>query len=304
MRILITGGNGYIGNALVDAFCRAGHHVCATTRDKKNRKAIERFGARAVEWSLADCRSLASEIRQTDVLVHAAFEMGPEGAGRDREAVGFFLEELARTSGLRRFLYTSGVWVLGNLRDNVVPDNAVPERSPDIVSWRPPIERQVLGSAAKGITPLVIRPGIVYGGAGGLTGFLMGAATREHGIPVIGSGHNRWSPVHRDDLANLYVRAAEQAPAASVLNGTDGSCPTVAMIAGALSEALGFEGRTQSLSPEEAKKAWGDLADGLALDQCVPGDWAGKLLGWRPRHRSIVSEAEALVRSWKAAQAD
>jgi nucleoside-diphosphate-sugar epimerase len=288
----------------VDAFCRAGHHVCATTRDKKNRKAIERFGARAVEWSLADCRSLASEIRQTDVLVHAAFEMGPEGAGRDREAVGFFLEELARTSGLRRFLYTSGVWVLGNLRDNVVPDNAVPERSPDIVSWRPPIERQVLGSAAKGITPLVIRPGIVYGGAGGLTGFLMGAATREHGIPVIGSGHNRWSPVHRDDLANLYVRAAEQAPAASVLNGTDGSCPTVAMIAGALSEALGFEGRTQSLSPEEAKKAWGDLADGLALDQCVPGDWAGKLLGWRPRHRSIVSEAEALVRSWKAAQAD
>ena len=302
MRVLITGGNGYIGNALVDAFCRAGHQVSATTREEKQRGKIERFGARAVIWNLADCRSLVPEIRQTDVLVHAAFEMKPEGAGRDREAVGFFLEELARTSGLRRFLYTSGVWVLGNTRDNVVGDNAVPEKSPEMVAWRPPIERIVLGSAAKGITPLVIRPGIVYGGAGGLTGFLMGTATREKGIPVIGSGHNRWSPVHRDDLADLYVRAAEQAPVASVLNGTDGSCPTVAMIDGALSEALGFEGRTTSLSPDEARRSWGSLADGLALDQCVPGDWAGRLLGWHPRHRSIVSEADALVRSWKAAQ--
>ena len=299
MRILITGGSGYIGNALVDSFCRAGHQVTATARDEKKKARIERFGARAVTWSLSECRSLAPEIRDTDVLVHAAFEMGPEGANRDREAVGLFLEELAQSNGLRRFLYTSGVWVLGNTGDTDVPYNTVPERSPGLVSWRPPIERQVLESAARGITPVVIRPGIVYGGAGGLTGLLMSVATPDLGFPVVGDGQNRWSPVHRDDLAGLYVLAAEKGPVGSIFNGTDGSSPTVESISVALSEAMGLGGRVHHEIPEDARKKWGGLVDGLLLDQRVPGDWAGRLVGWRPRHRSLVSEAEALVRSWR-----
>jgi hypothetical protein len=44
----------------------------------------------------------------------------------------------------------------------------------------------------------------------------------------------------------------------------------------------------------------GPFADALALDQEVSGVLAERLLGWEPRHRSLVGEAEALYRAYKA----
>ncbi|MGC8530326.1 MAG: NAD-dependent epimerase/dehydratase family protein [Leptospirillia bacterium] len=302
MRVLVTGGSGYIGNAVTEAFCRTGHSVAATVTSSGKSRLVERFGARAIHWDLKDFRTLKEEIQHCDVLVHAAMNPGADGGTLDRECVTFFLETLESSKGLRRFLYTSGVWVLGNTRGQNIPDNTIPEHSPSVVSWRPPVERLVLESAGRGLTPLVIRPGLVYGGAGGIIGFLLANATREKGVEIIGNGQNHWSPVHRDDLADLYVRAAECGPVATIHNATDGSCPTVAMVARALSQALGYEGRISMVDEEEARKRLGGFAEGLLLDQCIVGDLSSRLLGWTPRHRSIVSEAEAQVRSWKASQ--
>ncbi len=302
MRVLVTGGSGYIGNAVTEAFCRAGHSVAATVTVSGKSRLVEPFGARSIVWNLGHFRTLAEEIRDCDVLVHTAMNPGADGGAIDRECVTFFLEALETAKGLRRFLYTSGVWVLGNTRGQNLPDNTVPEQSPSVVAWRPPVERLVLESAGRGLTPLVIRPGLVYGGAGGIIAFLLANATPEKGVEVVGNGQNHWSPVHRDDLADLYVRAAECAPVATIHNATDGSCPTVEMVARALSQALGYDGRLSTVPEEEARKRLGGFAEGLLLDQCIAGDFSSRTLGWAPRHRSIVSEAAAQVRSWKAAQ--
>ena len=302
MRVLVTGGSGYIGNAVTEAFCRAGHSVAATVTVSGKSRLVERFGARSIVWNLGHFRTLAEEIRDCDVLVHTAMNPGADGGAIDRECVTFFLETLEMAKGLRRFLYTSGVWVLGNTRGQNPPDNTIPDESPSVVAWRPPVERLVLESAGRGLTPLVIRPGLVYGGAGGIIAFLLANATPEKGVEVVGNGQNHWSPVHRDDLADLYVRAAESAPVATIHNATDGSCPTVEMVARALSQALGYDGRLSTVPEEEARKRLGGFAEGLLLDQCIAGDFSSRTLGWAPRHRSIVSEAAAQVRSWKAAQ--
>ena len=302
MKVLVTGGSGYIGNAVTEAFCRAGHSVAATVTVSGKSRLVERFGARSIVWNLGHFRTLAEEIRDCDVLVHTAMNPGADGGAIDRECVTFFLEALETAKGLRRFLYTSGVWVLGNTRGQNPPDNTIPDESPSVVAWRPPVERLVLESAGRGLTPLVIRPGLVYGGAGGIIAFLLANATPEKGVEVVGNGQNHWSPVHRDDLADLYVRAAECAPVATIHNATDGSCPTVEMVARALSQALGYDGRLSTVPEEEARKRLGGFAEGLLLDQCIAGDFSSRTLGWAPRHRSIVSEAAAQVRSWKAAQ--
>jgi NmrA-like family. len=153
MRVLVTGGSGYIGNAVTEAFCRAGHSVAATVTSSGKSRVVERFGARAIVWDLGNFRSLAEEIRDCDLLVHAAMMPGADGGAVDRECVTFFLETLETTNGLRRFLYTSGVWVLGNTRGQNLPDNMIPDQSPPVVAWRPPVERLVLESAGRGLTP-------------------------------------------------------------------------------------------------------------------------------------------------------
>jgi nucleoside-diphosphate-sugar epimerase len=101
-----------------------------------------------------------------------------------------------------------------------------------------------------------------------------------------------------DDLADLYVRAVERGAGGEILNGTDGAHHRVRDIAGAFATAGGW---TVSEWPlEEARATLGGLADALAMDQQVSSARAGASLGWKPRHRSVVAEAEALLRAVRA----
>jgi nucleoside-diphosphate-sugar epimerase len=147
---------------------------------------------------------------------------------------------------------------------------------------------------AKGI---VIRPGCVYGGAGGLTGMWFEKK------PVVGDGSNRWAMVHLDDLGDLYARAAESAVKGELFNATDGSHETVRQMAAAASRAAGGRGTVKTSTLAQAQKLYGGLAHGLALDQLVDSGKAAKLLAWKPRFHGFSSGAERFFGAWKAATA-
>ena len=81
----------------------------------------------------------------------------------DRAAVRAMLDAMAGTG--RPFLYTSGVWVLGDTGGRLV-DETAPVNPVKLVAWRPAMEQMVL--AARGVRAIVIRPGVVYGHGGGI----------------------------------------------------------------------------------------------------------------------------------------
>ncbi len=58
MKIFVTGGTGYIGNAVVAALCRAGHDVRALVRSRDKARLVERFGAKAVDGDIASKSSM------------------------------------------------------------------------------------------------------------------------------------------------------------------------------------------------------------------------------------------------------
>jgi nucleoside-diphosphate-sugar epimerase len=296
----VTGGSGYIGNAVVAALCRAGHVVTALVRTKEKAQRVERFGALAIEGDIKKPGPLIPLMAGVDAVVHTAAEMSPDGGRIDQQWVAAVLEPLSQSKGRSRFIYTSGVWTLGDTGGRFVDENASTEKAAPIVAWRPAVEKMVLDSAGRGITPCVIRPGIVYGGAGGLIGMLIASAEKEKGVRIVGEGQNHWTLVHLEDLADLYVRCVEKGLAGQVFNATDSSRLTLRAIAEALSSAAGSYGKVTTTPLEEARKQMGPLADALALDQEVSGALAERLLGWEPRHHSLVGEADLLYRSFKA----
>jgi hypothetical protein len=75
--------------------------------------------------------------------------------------------------------------------------------------------------------------------------------------------------VHVDDLAELYVRAAELAPAGEIFNASDRSRSTVLELATAAARAAGFTREVRPIPLTEARKKMGDFADALALDQHI-----------------------------------
>ena len=102
--------------------------------------------------------------------------------------------------------------------------------------------------------------------------------------------------VHRDDLAELYVRAAESGLGGEVLNATDRSRATVNECAAAASLAAGAEGRVEHVPVEQAVAAMGPFATCLALNQHVDSWKAVHRLGWVVRHGGFVDAAPRLLR--------
>src|SRR5204862_2163443 len=118
------------------------------------------------------------------------------------------------------------------------------------VAWRPAHEQAALEMARDGIRSVVIRPGIVYGGArGGIPAMFFGTALKHGAAHTIGAGENHWPMVHVDDLAGLYVRLVERAPAGAVYYATDASRLTQREIAEAASRAAGKGGKVQEQPP-------------------------------------------------------
>ncbi|HZZ84394.1 MAG TPA: NAD-dependent epimerase/dehydratase family protein [Anaeromyxobacteraceae bacterium] len=297
MRVFVTGGTGYVGAAVVRALVAAGHEVTSLARSAEKEADLARLGARAVRGDLSDAPGIGAAARGHDAFVHAAMDYGL-GPAADRAALEALLGAARLGSSPRVLVYTSGVWVLGDTGSAGADESSETDHPAAAVAWRPAHERLALGSRTGDLVTAVVRPGLVYGGRGGLLGALFEGAEKEGASPVVGGGGNHWPLVHRDDLGQLYRLILEER-ASGIFHGVDGEAPTQADVAAAASAAAGKGGAVKQLPLEEARKAMGPMADALALDQVVRGE-ASHRLGWRPAWSGFLARAADAFAEWRA----
>ena len=302
MRAFVTGASGFIGSAVALELARAGHEVVGLVRSPEKAGALHAGEVATVVGSIESARDWIGRAGACEVIVHAAAEHSPRAFDVDREFVRALLEAVRGAGAPRLLLYTSGVWVYGDTGGRRVDESTPPTPHP-YVARRVEHERMVLAADQGPVRTLVIRPGCVYGASGSLTASWFASATKEGAARIVGDGANRWSMVHRDDLARLYVLAAESGRHGEVFNATDRSRSTVRECAEAASRAAGAGGRVASTPTAEAVKKLGAFAECLALDQHVDSGKATRLLGWQPRHAGFVDEAERCFLGWRAATA-
>lgn len=300
MRVFVTGASGFIGSAVAAEFARAGHEVLGLVRSPEKARELHAAEVATVVGTIESRAEWIGRAGECEVLVHAAAEHSARAFDLDREFVVALFDAARAAKASRLFVYTSGVWVYGDTGGRRVDEATVPTPHP-FVARRIEHERLVLEADGGLLGTLVIRPGCVYGGSGSLTGSWFATAVKEGAARIVGEGGNRWTFVHRDDLARLYRLAAESGVRGEVFNATDRSRSTVLECAQAASRAAGAGGRTASTPVAEAVRKLGAFAECLALDQHVDSGKAVRRLGWQPRHAGFADEAERCFRSWKAA---
>lgn len=279
MKVFLTGATGYIGAAVAEALAGAGHDVLALAHSDRAEAAIHERGWTPARGDLREPTSLAAHAGGADAAVHAANTGGADAAEVDTAATRAMLGALAGSG--KPFVYTSGVWVLGDTGGLIVDEETATDHPAALSAWRAALEPEITAAAGRGVRAVVIRPGVVYGRGGGLPGML---ARGE--LPVVGDGRQRWPLVHLDDLADLYLCALE-APAGSLLHGTDG---WAAMIELALAGRAGAGAAVERLDLAAARARLGAFADALALDQRVAADRTRRLTGWTPRAAPAIEE--------------
>ncbi|MEW2529530.1 NAD-dependent epimerase/dehydratase family protein [Streptomyces sp. NPDC047071] len=286
MKVLLTGATGYIGSAVTEHLVAAGHQVVAVTRSAEPQPP--RAWHAQLVGDTADPASLAGAVTpDIEAVIHLA---PPSGDADVDSAVIEALAAPLRGTG-RPLVYTSGVWVLGATGDAQEVGEEAPTNPVGLVGYRPQIEQRVLAEAAEGVRAVVVRPAIVYGRGGGIPALLIDRARKE-GVPeYYGEEGVRWPTVHVDDLAELFVAAAERAEAGTLWHGVGESAVAVRDVAQAAGHAAGVHGAPRVLPVEQAAEFFGALfADALALDQSVSGAAARTALDWKPSRPGMVAE--------------
>ena len=294
MQVFVTGATGYIGFAVATALRRHGHRVFGLARSDAKAARLTRHEIEPVIGDLSGPKTYADVAAHCSVLIHTAFDYSADGVAKNKLTIDTLLDAAGRGAQPKTLIFTSGAWVYGDTGDRMV-DETTPLNPIKLVAWRPAHEQLVLRAGA--VRGLVIRPGCVYGGAGGLTAPWF---AKPGEAAVVGDGRQRWTMVHVDDLADAYVRAAESGLAGEIFNVTDRSRFTVLELATAAARAAGYKGEIRPLPLAEARKTMGDFADALALNQHLDSGKAVRLLGWQPRHGGFLDEVEALYGAWKA----
>lgn len=122
MRVLVTGGAGYVGSVSIEALLAAGHEVVVVDDFSTGHRAALPSAVAAVDGSVGDT-SLIGDIlarQRTDAVLHCAARSlvgesvtDPAGYYRDNIVGGMNLLDAMRATGVRRLVFSSSAAVYG-----------------------------------------------------------------------------------------------------------------------------------------------------------------------------------------------
>lgn len=285
MRVFVTGATGYIGSAVCAALKKHGHDVVGLARTTAAIDKLRAAGVHPVPGSLRSMDALREMTHDADAVIYCAIEQSADGPEIEKKALDTMLA--AVDTDHEAFIYTSGVWVYGDTGGQTV-DETAPLNPVALAAWRPAHERKVQDAQRHKLRTIIIRPGMVYGGRGGILR-MMREQAEEHELAVIGSGENHWSMVHVEALAELYALAVEEAPADSIYNGVAGDPVKYGDVVRAVARAAGDQ-HDHHVTLEEARATMGRFADALVLDQRISGEKAVRELHWNSQRPSVFEE--------------
>ena len=205
MRVLVTGGTGFIGAALCHALTGAGHAVTVVTRHP------EQVGGAAIGWE-----RVSAAVRETDALVNLAGE--PLGSRRwsvrQKElirqsrvlATRTLVDAIAGAEPRPRVLVNaSAVGYYGPRDDEPLDESAGPGAGflADVCrAW----EQEALRAEDLGLRVVRLRLGVVLAADGGALARMLPPFRAFVGGPI-GSGRQWMSWIHRDDVTGIVADA-------------------------------------------------------------------------------------------------
>jgi len=245
MKVLVTGGSGFLGSHVAEQLSTAGHDVVALVRKSSNRKFLSTLrNVELAEGSVEDRASIDRAMKGVDAVVHSAglvkarteaafFECNTQGT------VNLLDAAIEHAPNLKRFVHVSSLEACGPSLDGLpVP---LDQEHPVTAYGRSKLaaEKEVVARRDR-LPVVVLRPAAIYGPRDVEILEAFRAASRRQ-YPVIGDGTMLGCYTYGPDCARACLQAIlADIPSGSVYFVDDGEpLPMARAMGELLHEALG-----------------------------------------------------------------
>jgi UDP-glucose 4-epimerase len=280
MKVLVTGGSGFIGSHVVDKLREAGHDP----RILDLRPSPHHDDVETVVGDLCDAAVTRDALAGCDAVVHLAALADVDEVAKDparTDAVNtrgtHVLLECARAERVARFVYASTIWVYGDAAGPEAVDEDMPLGLPKHIYTATKIAGEMYTTAYGELYDLewtILRFGIPYGPrarpAAVVPAFTARALAAQP-LTIAGDGTQSRRFVYVEDLADGVALSLQPVAANRIYNLVGRENTSVRAIARTIRDIVGdvnivhVEGRA------------GDLRGGN-----ISGERAASELGWEP----------------------
>jgi nucleoside-diphosphate-sugar epimerase len=220
MRLLVTGGTGFIGSHLAEEGRRRGADVVVlglTDRPEEqgNADLLRRSGVEIISGSITDAELCRRAARGATHIFHLAVAMR-EGGKSDEffESINLdgtrHLLEAASQQRVERFVYCSTIGIYGHRAPGITLEDS--PLSPGNIYERTKVSAELLVrdfAERCGVPSVILRPADVYGPRDQRLLKMFKGVSRGR-FPLFGSGKGRRHMVYVEDVVSAFFKACER----------------------------------------------------------------------------------------------
>ena len=224
MRVLVTGGGGFLGQAIVRRLIARGDLVKALQRSKA--PDLVSLGVECISGDISDVAATNHAVSGCDAVFHVAAKAGVWGSYDEFHRANVTGTENVVSScqafGVRKLIYTSSPSVVFDGRDESGIDESVPYPTRYLTHYqltKAVAERIVLAANGPKLATVSLRPHLIWGpGDNHLVPRLFQRA-RQNKLRRIGPGTNLVDATYIDNAAEAHLLASNALDIGSTVAG-------------------------------------------------------------------------------------